>query len=215
VATVTVRFDPILRKLMAGASPGVRAAVARGLNQAGQILEFKVKERVPVNTGALRRSIGYKLLDDRTLTVGSMHPVDGRPLAYAAQVEFGGTIRPRNARFLAIPLSHFRGNTVMTKSGVGGISARDVRANPQEFGFEETFVAKGIIFGRLPGGRTVRGIGGKWSIVPLFALKASVTQPARPFLIPTVTENAKAITAEIETALRAFLGSGEADTGAD
>lgn len=108
--------------------------------------------------------------------------------------ELGGVIKPVKAKALTIPFP-----------GVKGF-ARD---------FENTFIAKGIIFQRL--GKTKTGRrrrrttqfgfkvgkfkfkGGLQPIRPLFILKKSVTIPARPYLRPaleaTIPEIVKAIKA--------------------
>jgi hypothetical protein len=84
-------------------------------------LEAAVKRAAPVRSGRLRASIAYKMVDDLTLKVGT--GFTGTPLVYAAQVEFGGPIVPKNAKFLAWPAA---GNANLTPAGVGGFNRSDV-----------------------------------------------------------------------------------------
>jgi hypothetical protein len=87
----------------------------------------------------------------------------GNTAAYAPQREFGGTIRARRSKFLAIPLP-----------GVVG-SPRD---------YQDTFIRRGIIF---QGGQSAKGNRG-W-IKPLFVLKRQVTQIGHPFLGPALVQS--------------------------
>lgn len=108
-----------------------------------------------VRSGQLRNSLTYLLLA-RVLTIGTN-------MLYAAILHFGGTIRPRNARALTIPIS----------PEAEGHRARD---------FADTFIIRprpgadpksvGVIARRGPGGE----------VQPLFALRTSVTVAARPWL---------------------------------
>jgi hypothetical protein len=71
------------------------------------LLEAKAKLNAPIDTGALRNSISYKVELDQnggSVTVGSYG------LPYAAMQEFGGTIRPRRARALTIPVAPWAKN---------------------------------------------------------------------------------------------------------
>jgi len=113
------------------------------------------KTRLGVRTGNLRRSIRWKVNESRL--EGEFGSYD---TSYAAIHEFGGTIRPKRGRYLAIP---FR----------SGKTPAGVWKSPRLF--ENTFVRKNIIFQKR----------GKDKIVPLFVLKKSVKIPARPFINPT------------------------------
>lgn len=111
------------------------------------------------DTGLFARSVHFRVLDERSVAVGS-----NRPGANIHQ--FGGTIRPVKAKALAIPLPGIKGR-------------------PREF--EDTFVRSakldedggkgkrlGIIFQRIGPG--------KGQVRPLFVLMSSVDIPARPFV---------------------------------
>jgi hypothetical protein len=70
-----------------------------------------------------------------------------------------------------------------TGNGVARASAHQVRDNPSAYGFKSTFIPKGkhVIMG-VP-------LGASKTIVPLFALKPSVTIPGRHYLETTLTQN--------------------------
>ena len=185
-----------LRLAMESLKGAITTGVAIGLDRAGQRIENDLKRAAPVKSGRLRGSLGYRVNNGTELEVGSL--TGDTALIYARQVEFGGTIVGKP--WLAIPLSSMK-----TKAGVGGIRARDVRASPSQFGYSGTFVAKGVVFGKLPG-KTKKG--GK-NIVPLFALKKSVDQKGRPYLIPTVERDLPMIADEIKAAVDAAAGGGK------
>ena len=185
-----------LRLAMESLKGAITTGVAIGLDRAGQRIENDLKRAAPVKSGRLRGSLGYRVNNGTELEVGSL--TGDTALIYARQVEFGGTIVGKP--WLAIPLSSMK-----TKAGVGGIRARDVRASPSQFGYSGTFVAKGVVFGKLPG-KTKKG--GK-NIVPLFALKKSVDQKGRPYLIPTVERDLPMVADEIKAAFDAAAGGGK------
>ena len=76
---------------------------------------------------------------------------------YANIHQYGGVIKPKRAKALTIPFP-------------GGPADRRVPLRASDF--EDTFIAKGIIFQDL----------GKENIVPLFILKKSVTIEASPYM---------------------------------
>jgi Bacteriophage HK97-gp10, putative tail-component len=194
---ISVEVDAeALRLAMESLKGAITTGVAIGLDRAGQRIENTLKRAAPVKSGRLRGSLGYRVNHGTELEVGSL--TGDTALIYARQVEFGGTIVGKP--WLAIPLSSMK-----TKAGVGGIRARDVRASPSQFGYSGTFVAKGVVFGKLPG-KTKKG--GK-NIVPLFALKKSVDQKGRPYLIPTVERDLPMVADEIKEAFDAAAGGGK------
>lgn len=107
-------------------------------------------------TGELSRSIHFEVkgqqLNTLTLRIYSDSP-------YAKIQEFGGTIKPKNAQWLAIPL-----DAVKTGTGVA-------RGGPRDY--ENTFFAKSkkgnlILFQKNEG-----------KVTPLFVMKKEVTIPPR------------------------------------
>ena len=91
----------------------------------------------------------------------------GQGLPYARSQEYGATISPKSATYLAIPLE-----AAKTARGVERFAPRQATSA----GYDSTFVRHGVIFG-------VRGK----EIVPLFALKKSVSLTAHPFVRPAFT----------------------------
>lgn len=105
--------------------------------------------------GALRASIGHRFESRNTLLVGSF----GIP--YARIHEFGGTITPKTARKLAIPINkEFEGRRARD---VPGLFRGKGRSND-------------ILFKKNADG----------SIMAAFVLKDSVTIPPRPYLAPAI-----------------------------
>ncbi len=96
-------------------------------------------------SGRLWRSITYKIKGN-TIIVGTN-------VKYAKIHHFGGTIFPKKAKYLAIPLT----------------PAAKVKS-PRDW--ENTFIKKGIIFRNLDNG----------NVEALYALKKSVKIPARPYM---------------------------------
>ena len=119
-----------------------------------------------VRTGTLRSSIVPILahMEGRVIMAGV-----GTGVKYARIHEFGGTIVPKVAQALTVPLPGVKGR------------ARD---------YKNTFIAKGMIFQKQ--GR---------EIIPLFALKKSVTIPARPYFRPSLIETIGDLTDGLDRAL--------------
>lgn len=139
---------------------------------------------VGVRTGTMQRSLftsGVTETGDGTeIHVG----YDLSKAPYARMQEMGGTVYPRNAAHLTIPLP-----AMLTANGVARGTARDVIASPQAFGYASTFTRNDVIFGVLgktstgrTRTRTMKDTGEVRTSVPLFALKSSVELKARPAL---------------------------------
>lgn len=126
-------------------------------------------QALKVRSGRLRSSIGSSVYNDEgniTALIGS-GVRQGNRVPYANIQETGGVIRPRIAKYLAIPLP-----AALTPAGVA-------RKRPREYA--NTFVAKTgngnlIIFQR----------NARKSATPLFVLKKSVTIPASHYLTITI-----------------------------
>lgn len=118
----------------------------RAMRQGGKTLR---------HTGRLFNSIQFRPGPD-SLQIGTS---DKR----ARLLHFGGTIRPKRAKALAIPWDD------------------SVKRSPRDY--KNTFIAKGIIFQKT-------GKGEK-DIKPLFILRKSVKIPARPFLMFTPDDRGK------------------------
>lgn len=168
----------------------LQAAVQRNIGAGGLIGR---------RTGNLSRAMTFTVdVGEGTFHV-EVFP-DSAKVPYGAIQEFGGTIVPRTAQSLAIPLA-----AMLTGNGVARGSARDVMANPQAFGFKAAFIPKGknVIMGTQPGAKSYvtssggyqynkKGVGIAQSqsvdVIPLFALVKSVTIPARNYLDTTLQQ---------------------------
>lgn len=126
-------------------------------------------------TGTLARSITFTVTPGPEGPVGEVFPNPAQ-VAYGAIQETGGTITPKAARALTIPLA-----AMLTPNGVARGTAAQVRDNPHAFGFIATFIPKGkdVIVGITEK---------KGAIIPLFALKPSVTLPGTHYLSTTLTQ---------------------------
>jgi hypothetical protein len=120
-----------------------------------------------VRTGALKGSIEVAGIETSSNTIsGSV--VAGQRLPYARAQEYGAIIRPTHSRFLAIPIGE-----ALTERGIARFRPRDIVS---QGGYTGTFFKGNVLFGKR----------GKGVAVPLFALKRSVTIPARPFMRPAL-----------------------------
>jgi len=104
-----------------------------------------------IGSGRLKNSIHYQIQ-------GVKIPI-GTNLRYARIQHEGGVITPKNAKFLAIPMT----------AAARAKSPRD---------FEDTFIRKGVIFRKLDDGK----------VEALYVLKKSVTIPARPYMFIDATD---------------------------
>lgn len=140
-----------------------------------------------VRTGALKSSIvALPIEREEHCITGKV--VAGQKLRYARIQEYGGTIKPKKAKFLAIPL-----NAVKTAAGVARFSPREAAAA----GYPHTFVRSGVLFGKQGD-----------QVVPLFALRRSVTLPARPYMRPALEAMRPKIEEGIRAAVAAAANSG-------
>lgn len=136
-------------------------------------------------TGNLARAITFQVTPLPDGVTGSVWP-DPDKVPYGDIQEEGGTVIPKNSKFLAIPL-----DAMLTGNGVARGTARQVIGDPESFGFAGTFIHNGVVFGRTGSGRA-------GSVVPLFALKSSVVIPAHHYLDTTLTQETSWIADRLE-----------------
>lgn len=139
---------------------------------------------IGVRTGTLSRAAFYRV---ETMGANEIVVRIGVSLAkakYARIQNDGGVIKAVGGGYLTIPLQAAR-----TAKGVARFTARELLANPEAFGYSHAFIAKHTIFGRKGSGASVRNT----SVVPLFALKKSVTIKAHHFLERTLSKNLQMI----------------------
>lgn len=191
-----------------GISPKkANSVLNKGFSQAATLIERKLRLNITgrlLNTrsGHLKRSIGSIVRTEDGLPVAHIGSGvrQGKPLEYAGIHEAGGTIRPKIKQFLTIPL-----RAAQTATGQTNFSAKDVLNGDTKY--SGSFVAKGIIFGITQSGSTLLKSGRfrKGGIVPLFALKRSVTIRPSHYLTITRDETMKDATAELVKAVNEAL----------
>ena len=169
----TKRLSKKLVQLLALVKPKQRQiAMMRG----GMVLEAWMKRNVQaqhlIDTGNLRGSITSEIEGETAVTIGP------RNVKYAAIHEFGGTITPKNAQFLAIPVTN---------------EAR-YAGSPRRF----------------PGQLHAQMAGGGGALIDengdiQYALKRSVTIPARPYVRPAVDEHGTEAVKDIRDYLNAKI----------
>jgi len=176
IAKTPERLEAVLTKVMQRIA-GELERVAKNKHLSGQDLDAR--------SGNLKRAVfgrvGHMAGGYITAGVG----VDLKKAIYGRVHEFGGTIRPRNAQHLTIPL-----DAVQTNKGVARFTARDVISSPEAFGYTGTFVRDKVIFGKQAD-----------RIVPLFVLKDQVVIKPVGFLSGTVEEVAPKAQEQISEAV--------------
>ena len=146
-----------------------------------------------VRTGTAARSIFWSLARvgrTQELSVGA----DLSRAPYMRIQDLGGRIVPRRSANLTIPIG-----AALTGSGVPRFTARELIDTPEAFGYQGTFVAKDIIFGK-----------NRASITPLFVLSKGVTITGVRFRRRTVDDKRAWIRGEITKALQPALTEGRA-----
>lgn len=169
----------------------LNAAIGDGLVKTGLKLEREVKlavrEKHRVRTGALLNSITHgvsgNLQTGVLLEVGSRKPsTDGKMLAYARMRDLGGRIAGSNGGFLAFPIEeNAKRFGITTKTGAGGVRARDVIGNPAAFGLLGTRLSRS---GRAIMGSFREGSEVKW--LAIFVRVRAVEQKGSGYLTETV-----------------------------
>ena len=142
-------------------------------------------------TGSLARAVFYRVEQDpgeARVRIG----VDKTKAPYARIQNDGGTIVPRQASRLAIPVGQ-----ALTGNGVARMSARDFMNNPQALGFDHAFVNKSrtAILGVRAGGKVAQ-------IEAVFILKTSVRLTGVHYLERSLEQERSAIANELGVAVR-------------
>jgi len=140
------------------------------------------KSRLSVRSGTLRDSITWGYQRD-----GNTHRgVIGSNVVYARIHEEGGTIRPKRAKYLTIPLRHLKWSQGRERYQAKNYSAF-TNAGRQRWGAGNLGVAQTFILNR-HGRLYIMGKVGRGKIVPLFRLVKQVKIPKRPYLRPALTQ---------------------------
>lgn len=174
-------FEEMMRKMEAFPQE-MRKEMGKAILAASLDVEAAAKKNVKEKFGGvghLAASINHKILKSKGVPITG---VIGTNLAYAAIHEHGGTIEPKNAKWLTIPFK-----------GVVG-KARD---------YTDTFFQwkksdEGntlILYQNVEGGKPI----------PLFVLVKKSQVPARPYLNPALTANKENVLNKINKAIERSL----------
>jgi hypothetical protein len=160
---------------------GEAVAYARATYLTGGTTTTRLAER----TGRLKRSFVHQVQvagqGGGTLVTARIGYLKDSP-SWVGIHEHGGTIRPRIAHYLAIPLTE------------------EARQTPPRQ-MQDTFVARSRNTGSLLIFKKVEGGG----IIPEYVLKTSVTIPARPALAPTMAKFKPLIADDLRRGVRALI----------
>jgi phage gpG-like protein len=177
VAGVTETTGALRELLVQMLGPYLRA----GLMGGGLVIEREAKKNIRghhlIDTGNLRNSISAEPYDDTSVIVGTN-------VEYAAIHEYGGTIKAKNTKYLAIPITN---------------SAKKFK--PREFPGGLRVV---------PYSNMVAGLVDKAGHVQ-YLLKQSVRIPAKPYLRPAIDNNHDKIARAVGRGVRKAFGQGDSD----
>jgi len=177
-----------------GLARAIKGVLVTAAREVEEYAKSNVSESHKARTGHLRKSISAAVVEE-----GGKIVLVGRSTApYAAMQEYGGIQRPKNAKYLRIPLG-----PTLTAAGV------DRYAGPLRQTAPDKFYVREI------GGKLFLCVDivrkGKKGNVPqrtdlAYLLVKSVAIPARPFLGPAMARVAPTIGPRIRDALKAALG---------
>ncbi len=174
----------MIRNLLNDLSPGkqdgaIHQAMIKASDTVLQRLVANVSGLVlKRRTGDLARSIGFRIEKNKEgieSVIGSGASRKTARTVYANIHETGGTIRPKRARKLAIPIG-----AALTPSGVARFTPAELKNGSA--GYDESFIAKSkagslIIYGKKD-----------LKIIPLFILKDQAKIPAHKYMAITAEQ---------------------------
>jgi len=173
-------MDKLLEKLDQ-LTPEIKKTVGREILTATLLVEQSAKQNIARNfhgKGTLAASVKHRL---EKISGLSLAGVVYSNLVYAAIHEFGGTIEPKNAKWLTIPFEGVQGRAMA---------------------YQDPFFAR-----TLTGALVMFQKRGKDEAVPLFLLVKQVEIPARPWLNPALENNREAVVGIIGNAVKEALAS--------
>jgi phage gpG-like protein len=161
------------------------SALKRGLEKAVARIAADARGNVDSSlsrnsTGNLRSAVESGVMEEGGQLVGFVR-VDEKKAPYASAHEFGAVIRPRRARYLAVPLP--------------GTPRKPARAFPNTF--VRMVNEKLFLFQKEGSG-----------LRALFVLMKEVRIPARPFLQPALEKNRSAIRTMVEEEVQRAVADG-------
>lgn len=173
--TSRVINEPEISSWLKGLSTTISELVLVNAAQAGAMpITTGAKEKAPKKTRTLARSIHAEIVKSSPKYV---EIAIGTNLEYASIQEFGGVVKPKQTKFLAIPVSDVARQYV----------------SPRNFPMELTFIP-GPGGGVLVEGETIH-----------YVLRRSVTIPAHPYLRPSMAENEDRAVSNVGQALKAQM----------
>lgn len=165
----------------------VRKDVKARFRTLGQSLKNELKTKIPKRTGRAQRAIFSRF--DRVRDQNDIAILVGGNVAKAphlATLESGATIKPKRAKMLTVPVGR-----AANKHGVARFSAKELKENPQAFGFASTWIRNDVILGETLGGK----------VEALFALRKSIVFPRRSIVKNFRRSNEGRIRREVEAAV--------------
>lgn len=160
----------------------------QALMQGGLLLEREIKRNIRSNhlieTGNLRESVTAEPEGSDAVTVGP------RNVVYAAIHEFGGVIRPRNSKYLAIPLTPKAKKAGSPKNYPGDLQPMRLAGLQDRLFLVDSKRMK----------RTARS-----ELSLAYILVKSVQMPARPYVRPALDEHGDDAIQAIADALANFI----------
>lgn len=202
VASATEKLNEVLRKIGQDLPRGAKTSLREWADYA---LKRFVTSRLSGGSGALQRRTGDLARSFRTVIQG-----DGMESAarfytdsrYAKIHETGGTIRPRHARRLAVPV---RGSPALTPAGRQRYSSPLRRTLPANYQFWIQRSDDGKLF--LMGRREMTGKG-RTKIQPWYQLVRSVTIRPRMHFADSMRLYVKVFKARLAAQARKVMGNG-------
>lgn len=187
--SITIQqFEARLRQLSSGALMAVLrktmvSAAAKGQRYAAE----HVNQRLATRSGSLVRSIrGTSTVKDELIEV-RLGAGGNPPLKYAALQEVGGTVVPKTAKYLTIPV----GPGLTTEAGVTKLRARDI----PDLAYAQTKSGQPVLVRQSDG--TV-----------MFVLKRQVRVEGKHYLRDAAQRVAKELPDILTTKVKAAIGEG-------
>ncbi len=176
--TATLKNEKEIEAKFRQLRDGVRGKALEDAARAGALdLQAGMKERAPKKTTNLARSIHIETVK-RTDT--AVEVAAGTDLEYAAIQEYGGVIKPKNATWLAIPITEAARAVVSPRNFTGTLHFRGKKGSGSAALIDDAGQVQ-------------------------YALKKSVTIPAQPYARPTLDEDGPKAQASVARALKTLL----------
>lgn len=184
VATNIAEFRDELNATIENIGKARTRALLRILTLLQGNIREQIRKKGLINTGNLLNSINYEVNRDGSGEVGP------RGVKYAAIQELGGTIRPKDARALTVPL-------IKEAEGERARNFPDLKFIPPSRSNPDNKTV-GILARELANGR----------LKPYYVLRTEVTIPPKHYIADAVSESEKGINSILEDLLERGLEGG-------